>query len=212
MESTPAVSRLRISRFSQFSQRSGIDYHYLAQQAGPSRISSQMDALDAPSDDDDEQPTPRVTSKPHFDATSDVTPSQSTYESGAERLRAVLAQQRSHTRRPPPPQPTENVSDVESDFESPHATVSESVHVRQFKDLFSKVHSEWTPPKSKRLGHRRNSIDSSEVEDSPRVERVQQERERLKGKRKIMSDEEAEVHTSAYNSHNDRPSDFISVL
>jgi serine/arginine repetitive matrix protein 2 len=199
VHSTLAVPRLKMSRFSYYSQRSGTDHNLLTPQAGPSRLSAQTDAFDATHDDDDNQPTPRVTSRPPLDSYVEATPSQSTHgETGAARLRAVMAlqsEQQQPSRKASPPRPLYPASDLDSDFESPHATVSHSVHMDKFKDLFAKVRADMTPEGKKR-SHRRNSIDSSEVEDSPRAERVQEERAQYKGKRRSMSDEEAEIYTS----------------
>ena len=198
-----------MSRFSHFSQRSGTDHHFLAPQAGPSRISSQPDAFSVLHDDEDNQATPRVTARPPVESYADATPTQSANEqTGVARLRAIMAlqnqqqqqqqQSQQSIRRPSPPRSTYAASDMESDFESPHATVSHSIHMERFKDLFAKVHADMTPP-GKRTGVRRNSIDTSEVEDSPRVERVQEERAKYKGKRKSVSDEEAEAYASTYS-------------
>lgn len=207
--STPAIpQRLRVSRRSLFSQWSGSDHHLQVPQAGPSRVSAHMDASDGSNDedDDDNQPTPRVAARPTLENISDATPSQSVIESGAARLRAVLReeaqaqQQHRATRRQSPPRSRhDSVLDMDSDYDSPHATISHSVHMDRFKDLFNKVRQDMTP--EKRPVRRRNSIDSSEVEDSPRVAQVLQERARHKGKRKSASDEEAELLASESVHH-----------
>ena len=159
-----------------------------------------MNALDVPNDDDDSQSTPRVPTRPQLDTTSDATPSQSVLETGAARLRAVLAKENGHyqtLRRPSPPRRRhDSMSEVESDFESPHATAAQSYHQESLKELFSRAYADFTP-RNKRSGYRRNSIDLSEVEDSPRVERVKEERATHKSKRRSASDEEAEIYTSA---------------
>lgn len=200
--STLAQPRLRISRHSQFSQRSGTDRYLQVPQAGPSRISSQMNALDVP-DDDDSQSTPRVSTRPHLENLSDATPSLSVLESGAARLRAILAKENEHQqashRASPPRARRDSMSEMDSDFESPHATVAQSQHMESLKEVFAKARADLTP-RNQRPSLRRNSIDSSEVEDSPRVERVREERAMHKGKRRSASDEEAEIYTSASSS------------
>ncbi|KIP10954.1 hypothetical protein PHLGIDRAFT_187045 [Phlebiopsis gigantea 11061_1 CR5-6] len=185
---TLAQPRLRVSRQSGFSQWSGSDHYLQVPQAGPSRISPQMNASDVPYDDDD-QATPRVAMRPQLDSFADATPSQSG-ATGSERLRAILAKEHESlqtSRRPSPPRRRhESMSDVESDFESPHATAAQSQHVQSLRELFSKVNEDITP-RVRKPSRRRNSIDLSEVDDSPRVERVKEERAMHKGKRKVQT-------------------------
>ncbi|KAH8828484.1 hypothetical protein DL96DRAFT_1603440 [Flagelloscypha sp. PMI_526] len=92
--------------------------------------------------------------------------------------------------------PAVPLSDVESDLEFPNITVGEPSHAQEsLKDLFSRI---WTQPgntpEKRTPGRpRRNSVDVSEVESSPRVQR---ERSANKGHRKSMSDEETEKQGS----------------
>lgn len=199
---TLAQPRLRVSRQSGFSQWSGSDHYLQVPQAGPSRVSSQMNALDVPYDDDDSQATPRVATRPQLDSFADPTPSHSALEgaTGSERLRAILAKEHESlqtTRRPSPPRRRHDsmMSEMESDFESPHATAAESQHFQSLRELFSRFNEDSTP-RIRRPSQRRNSIDLSEVEDSPRVERVREERAIHKGKRMSASDEETDMYTS----------------
>jgi hypothetical protein len=68
-----------------------------------------------------------------------------------------------------------------------------SVARESLKDIFSRALRD-TPQKGR---HRRNSIDISEVEASPRVEK---ERAKNKGKRKSLSDEEPDKPSSTHIS------------
>ena len=74
---------------------------------------------------------------------------------------------------------------------------STSVASQSLRELFSRVLRDSDTPKTPQ---RRNSIDASEVEDSPRLERVWKERSSYKGKRRSMSDEEAEKSFGEYMS------------
>jgi hypothetical protein len=89
-------------------------------------------------------------------------------------------------------------SEPDSDFDPPRAssTNTPSIARESLKDLFSRALRDPgdTPQKNRR---RRNSIDVSEVESSPRVER---ERAKNKGKRRSLSDEEADKPSSMYHS------------
>ncbi|KAJ7755726.1 hypothetical protein DFH07DRAFT_488949 [Mycena maculata] len=125
--------------------------------------------------DDDHRPTPKA--HPNSNASPPV--------EAAARLRALLSrtnQPKSPVARPVSP------SEVESDFDPPRfSPTTPSVVKESLKDIFSRALRDPgdTPVKSR---PRRNSIDTSEVEASPRV----RERAKNKGKRKSLSDEEAE--------------------
>ncbi|EPT02584.1 hypothetical protein FOMPIDRAFT_1117940 [Fomitopsis schrenkii] len=122
----------------------------------------------------------------------------------AARLRMVLA--RVPNNRSPPRASTSRLpepatpSEPDSDLDPPYSvTATPSIAKESLREIFSHAlrGSETTPQKSNRRA-RRNSIGPvSEVDPSPRVERVQQERVRHKGKRRSMSDEEAEHLSSA---------------
>ncbi|EMD37770.1 hypothetical protein CERSUDRAFT_50423 [Gelatoporia subvermispora B] len=120
------------------------------------------------------------------------------------RLRAVMqsannaSSSRASVTPAQPPAPTP-LSDYDSDFDAPYSYVNNTTHSvarESLKDLFAHAlrDSGDTPRKGKQ---RRNSIDLSEVEDSPRIELVEKERAKNKGKRKSLSDEEAD-NSSAY--------------
>ncbi|KAJ7502803.1 hypothetical protein B0H11DRAFT_604110 [Mycena galericulata] len=157
-----------------------------ASHAGPSRPRDQpaLDTNENSSVDEDPRPTP----KGH--ANSNVSNASPPVEA-AQRLRALLAripnQSKSPVARPVSP------SEVESDFDPPRfSPTTPSVVKESLKDIFSRALRDPgdTPVKSR---PRRNSIDTSEVEASPRV----RERAKNKGKRKSLSDEEADKPSKA---------------
>lgn len=159
--------------------------------AGPSRL-----AMNTPQpasaflDDDDDESTPRVTVRNNFNPSSPAeTP----------RLRDILARYDSLHNDPRQASQLINErtpslpSELESD-EPQHRSFASEALSRLFSHALREPGD--TPTKK---NTRRNSIDSSEVEvveDSPRIERIAQERARNKGKRKSMSDEEAEKASS----------------
>ncbi|KAJ7497099.1 hypothetical protein FB451DRAFT_1018462 [Mycena latifolia] len=153
--------------------------------AGPSRLRDQT-ADDVNTDaagDEDHQPTPK--GPPNSNASPPV--------EAAARLRALLNrfpnQPKNSVARPVSP------SEVESDFDPPRfSPTTPSLYKESLKDVFSRALRDPgdTPVKSR---PRRNSIDTSEVEASPRV----RERAKNKGKRKSLSDEEADKPLT--NSH-----------
>jgi serine/arginine repetitive matrix protein 2 len=124
---------------------------------------------------------------------SDITPA----DTPAARLRALLSRvpnQSSSANVPekPPPPPSE----LDSDFETPHfSPITPSIARESLKDLFSHALRDPgdTPQKRRR---RRNSIDASEVEASPRVER---ERAKYKTKRQSLSDDEVDKPSSTWS-------------
>ncbi|KAI0071720.1 hypothetical protein K474DRAFT_1668701 [Panus rudis PR-1116 ss-1] len=168
--------------------------------AGPSRISPEINGHAFHEDEEDAESTPRLTTiaKLASERNSPVNPAPPALpETPASRLRALLARVPNNptpasTSRAPLPQ---SPPDVTSDFESVsgHST-QPSLARESLKQLFSRALRDPgdTPRKS---SARRNSIDTSEVEDSPRIERVRQERASNRGKRKSLSDEEAEKAT-----------------
>ncbi|KAJ7078883.1 hypothetical protein B0H15DRAFT_527939 [Mycena belliarum] len=104
----------------------------------------------------------------------------------AARLRALLTRFPNETRTPVarPVSPSE----VDSDFDPPRfSPATPSIYKESLKDVFSRALRDPgdTPIKNR---PRRNSIDTSEVEASPRV----RERAKNKGKRKSLSDEEVD--------------------
>lgn len=193
MDSPLVVPRLRLTRQH---PRARIDNVFEMPQAGPSRISTQMDTLNVHQyeDEDDNQSTPRVAAKPQLENALDGTAP----ENYVHRLRHALSlnpseSARSAPRKPPSP----TYSDMESDFEPPNMTTNAteaSIAKESLKELFDRMRHD-TPQKDRRK-ERRNSIDLSEVEASPRIELVLRERAKNKGKRRSMSDEEAEKSSS----------------
>jgi serine/arginine repetitive matrix protein 2 len=189
MDSSLSVPRLRVTRHS---HHSPLDDHLSRTPiAGPSRLHAQND------DSEDTEATPRVpviSTLPSTFAVTEDTP--------AARLRALLAQVPNTTsvsrtqllHEPPPSLP----SDRESDFEPPPrwANASSSSVRESVRSLF--VHALRDPGDTPRKGARRNSIDSSGVEDSPRIDWVMQERSRNKGKRTSFSDEELDMSSSSF--------------
>jgi hypothetical protein len=161
-------------------------------QAGPSRTSISMHDADSG--------TPQSSS-----FTANVFPHNSYSENNtsadtpAARLRALLSRipntSPPNASGPPPPhQPLlSTTSEVESESELQYSPAASRSTRESLKNLFSRALREPgdTPRKERQ---RRNSVDVSEVEATPRVE---MERAKNKGKRKSMSDEEAERQYSA---------------
>jgi serine/arginine repetitive matrix protein 2 len=191
MDTLLQVPRLRITRHSQLSLD---DDFSRTPTAGPSRLNP----LHADADSEDVEDTPRLpvsSSLPSIYAAVEDTP--------AARLRALLAQvpntsSASRTQllhEPPPPLP----SDRDSDFDPPPKWANSSTTSSARENLRSLfTHALREPGDTPRKHARRNSIDSSEVEDSPRIDRVIQERSRNKGKRTSFSDEELETSSSSF--------------
>ncbi|OSD01311.1 hypothetical protein PYCCODRAFT_1369675 [Trametes coccinea BRFM310] len=196
--STPAtIPRLRISRFSPQSNN-----QTLTPVAGPSH---NPDFLHADDDDEDAESTPRMTASaiPDRQSPQATTTPGLPAETPAARLRALLARvpntpdsatPHAPSFRPPAPP---SVSEPDSDFEPPYSSVTTSSIAREsLKELFSRALR--SPGNTPRKGkQRRNSIDTSEVESSPRVE---EERAKYKGKRRSLSDEEAEKSKRSFRS------------
>lgn len=177
-----SIPRLRLSRqsFSNLYPNGGLENH---QVAGPSRRSDPH-LVDLNSDtDQDEQPTPKMSSA------TPILPA----DTPAARLRALLSRvPNSSSRAPPAPAPVSS-SELDSDFDAPHSgPATPSIARESLKDLFSRALRDPgdTPQKGR---PRRNSIDTSEVEASPRVEK---ERANHKGKRRSLSDDELELPSS----------------
>jgi serine/arginine repetitive matrix protein 2 len=195
MDSSPSLfpaPRLRVTRHSQLSPLD--DDLSRTPTAGPSRLHAPRDETE------DTEDTPRLpvsSSLPSMFAVTEDTP--------AARLRALLAQvpntsSASRTQllhEPPPSLP----SDRESDFDLPPrwASTSTTSARESLKSLIS--HALRDPGDTPRKDARRNSIDLSEVEDSPRIDRVIQERSRNKGKRMSFSDEELDKSSSTFAIH-----------
>ena len=131
----------------------------------------------------DEQNTPKIT----------MTPTATRADNPAAVLRALLSRLPAH----PPSSTTSNAFSVqdnteqerESDFDTvSESNVAPSIAQESLKHIFSNALRDPgnTPQKAQR---KRNGIDSSEVEGSPRVEK---ERAKNKGKRRRVTDDEVE--------------------
>jgi len=172
--------------------------------AGPSRLSPQMNTHENNEDDEDAESTPRMPSasmdvektSPHTAASTPLPA-----DTPAARLRALLARfpntsttpHASSSRLPEPATPSE----PDSDLDPPYSTLATpSIARESLKELFS--HALRDPGNTPQKGRaRRNSIGTGEVGPSPRIERVEKERAKNKGKRRSMSDEEADHLSSA---------------
>lgn len=197
-----ALPRLRISR-----QSPKYDDALDTPQAGPSRtpFMTDMGSHNENNDDgEDAQSTPRLPVKPmpSVEPTS-TTQSATPTETPAARLRALLSRvpnSPSNSREPPTtPAPA---SDRDSDFELPRSsTATPSIARESLKDLFTRALRD-TPQKDRK---RRNSIDVSEVEASPRVQR---ERVKNKGKRRSLSDEDIDRPSSTCHICNSQTTRF----
>lgn len=200
MDGSQIYSRLRLTRHSRSRMHTG--QFYDTPGAGPSRLSSDHLGYDLHDDDEDNESTPRLTNgaKLVSEKNSPLSYTQPALPSDnptVSRLRSLMAR----AKDTPPPRKSEShpPSDA-SDYEPINpSTTSNSIASQSLKELFSRVLRDPgdTPKKATK---RRNSIDASEVEDSPRLERVWKERVSYKSKRRSMSDEEAEKSLGAYLS------------
>ena len=186
------VPRLRVTRHSQLSPLD--DDLACTPPAGPSRLHAPHDE----NEDSEATPRPPVSSSlPTMFGVTEDTP--------AARLRALLAQvpnTSSVSRTQLLYEPSLSLpSDRESDFDPPPRwpNPSTSMARESLKSLMS--HALRDPGDTPRKNARRGSIDSSGVEDSPRIDRVIQERSRNKGKRMSFSDEELDKSSSRFAIH-----------
>jgi len=192
------IPRLRLTRQSpRFDD--GVDD---TPQAGPSRLSLTTDVggQDNNEETEDAQSTPKMSMlrpmSPEPAPMQNATPPMDT---PAARLRALLNRvpNSPSTSRVSPHEPM-NSSEPDSDFDPPRSNLANtpSIARESLKDLFSRALRDPgdTPEKNRR---RRNSIDISEVDFSPRVDR---ERAKNKGQRRSLSDEEADKPSSAWRS------------
>ncbi|KAL0581829.1 hypothetical protein V5O48_000197 [Marasmius crinis-equi] len=205
----PPHPRLRISRLSQS------PFLDTTPQAGPSRFPDSLSPisnqyLHENDEHEYQEDTPKLTS-------SSLLPNvasnehRNVEETPAERLRALLSQvpnDNTVKARPRPPIPQEPSSAstmdlIDSDSDVPQIGSAQPSFAREsLKDLFSRaLRDPDTPQKDARgRARRRNSIDTSEVEASPRAEKVQRDRSSNKGKRRSMSDDEVDPSISRDNS------------
>jgi hypothetical protein len=158
--------------------------------AGPSRLRDS---------DEDSQLTPRIPIQNNFASTTPAFPT----DTPAARLRALLAKVPNETPLSKPIAPP-SPSEPDSDYYPAHLNTTNTPH-ESLRELFTRALREPgdTPEKPRR---RRNSIDLSEVDDSPRLSRAQKERAKSRGKRKSFSDEELEKASSEWNHSRQRTS------
>ncbi|KAF9227290.1 hypothetical protein BS17DRAFT_457840 [Gyrodon lividus] len=178
-------------------QDNGID---TTPQPGPS--SGRIHFTSIP-DDEDELPTPRMPAKtiasPNGDSAlrSSNTATAIPADTPAARLRALLAREpRSPRNAPsiaPPAPPSEAGSSVDH---PPFGSSTSSLARDSLKDIFSRALREPGDTPQKRRP-RRNSIDTSQVEITPVLDR---ERSKHTGKRRSLSDEEAERPTTTFDT------------
>ncbi|CCL98358.1 uncharacterized protein FIBRA_00353 [Fibroporia radiculosa] len=177
MDTSPPlpIPRLRLTRLSPQHRTDTL----LTPTAGPSRYPSDNQS----EDEEDAESTPRMPSAPMA--------SEPAAESASARLRALLRTTTTTSPQRPPLRPA-TPSEADSDLDPPYSTLATPSFAREsVKELFSHAlrDSGGTPHKG-RL--RRNSVGTAEADESLRIERVVQERTKAKGKRRSMSDEEAE--------------------
>jgi hypothetical protein len=138
--------------------------------------------------DDDQLSTPRMApaANPAIQLAAAETP--------AARLRALLSRVPTSS-TPPMPHPV-SPSEVESDFDPPNETLpnTPSMARESLKDIFSRALREpGNTPQKEKAHRRRNSIDLSEVDSTPRL---QPENSRNKGKRRSLSEDEVDSPSS----------------
>ncbi|KAK0455404.1 uncharacterized protein EV420DRAFT_1272569 [Desarmillaria tabescens] len=192
----PPLPRLRVSR----TPRNNFD----SPQSGPSRLSDPIASNSVELNIGDE-PSRNLLSSFSIMDTSATLPE----DTPAARLRAVMARlpppSSSSTAIPTPPSPSER----ESDFDQPHfGSSNASVAQESIRSIFSRARRDPgdTPRKDNRP--RRNSFDATEVQASPRAQKVRQERAGNIGRRQSMSDEEIEsTYLSSRHSHRSDLSD-----
>jgi hypothetical protein len=160
--------------------------------AGSSR-SSPRPFIDTDDENNKEDDLPLLTLKPLSSSTSSGSYHQGQRDihgdTPAARLRALLSRVPNESPSKAPDKASPPPTDLESDIDPPHfSPTTPSVARESLKDIFSRAMRDPgdTPKKGAR---RRNSIDVSEVESSPRARK---ERARHKAKRRSLSDEEAD--------------------
>ncbi|KAG6866629.1 hypothetical protein C0991_000739 [Blastosporella zonata] len=181
--STP---RLRVSRtpraYDHLLAGSSLDYLPELSATTPAEDSDVNDR------DDDQESTPKITPKATL-----LDPT----ETPTAQLRALLARTSGASKSTLMPLSPLQSSDHESDFEPPNAPsqITVSSAKENLKNIFSHAMRDPgnTPQKSK-IRPRRNSIDVSEVEASPRVQR---QRAQNRTNRKSLSDEEIDPAKSS---------------
>ncbi|KAK0213031.1 hypothetical protein DFS33DRAFT_1285979 [Desarmillaria ectypa] len=203
----PPLPRLRVSR----TPRNNSDNP----QSGPSRLSDPIASNSIELNIDDEPSRNLLSSFSIMDASATLPE-----DTPAARLRAVMARlppsSSPSTPLPTPPSPSER----ESDFDQPHFGSSTASFAQEsIRSIFSRARRDPgdTPRKDNRP--RRNSFDVTEVQASPRAQKVRQERARNIGRRQSMSDEEIERHShrsdlsdaDVFSTHSKTPRAFGSI-
>ncbi|KAG6888002.1 hypothetical protein C0992_009955 [Termitomyces sp. T32_za158] len=188
---TPTIPRLRLTR----------NPHALERFLSSSLLPEPAGVLDDDNDrDDDQESTPKVSSTALLDATG--TP--------AARLRALLALSPASSKSTP--KPPSRSSDIDSDFEPLNASYGStpSVARESLKGIFSRaMRDPGNTPQKGKFKARRNSIDTSEVDASPRVERQRNEN---KGKMKSLSDEETDPAKTSETSFRSSQAATFDIL
>ncbi|KAG6920101.1 hypothetical protein DXG01_010169 [Tephrocybe rancida] len=184
-----SIPRLRVSRNSHAYDNllSGSSLDYLPDPSSGA-TTAPVDDSDSNDRDDDQESTPKMTSMATL---------RDPFETPAARLRAVMARTPGSSKTTPMPLPPSQPSDNESDFEPPNATyeTTHSSAKESLKDIFSRaLRDPGNTPQKVKTKPRRNSIDTSEVEASPRVQR---QRAQNKSNRRTLSDEEIDPINSS---------------
>ncbi|KAF8813661.1 hypothetical protein BYT27DRAFT_7083576 [Phlegmacium glaucopus] len=196
VDTSTFTPRLRLSR------HSPVQYRASTSEAGPSRLPNVSQILDLDLKDiplSDDQPTSGESNIPKIT----TTPTATRPGNPAAVLRALMSRLPAHS-----PSPTQSHAlsvqdgtERESDFDTiSESNAAPSIAQESLKDIVSKALRDPgnTPQKVRR---RRNSIDASEVEASPRVGK---ERAKNKGKRRSMSDDEVENASQSIHHRNIR--------
>lgn len=195
----PAIPRLRVSRQHQSTLYEFSDPQNISQD-DPSRLQSSTNLMESHIEDfgdDEQQDTPKLPAFPNLPPETPTFPE----DTPAARLKAVLERTSAKSKPPPPPlRSSSPVTEFESDLEIPEMGSSQPSLARvNLNSLFTHALRDPgdTPQKSaKGKMRRRNSIDTSEFESSPRVVEDKKDRTDYKGKRRSTSDDELSVSNS----------------
>ncbi|KAG5725898.1 hypothetical protein E4T56_gene5117 [Termitomyces sp. T112] len=198
-----SIPRLRISRNAHAYERplpSSARDHF------PEPVDTLADAPTEDSEgndrDDDQESTPRMSSTALLDTT----------ETPAARLRALLARSPASSKSTPMPLPPSRSSDIESDLEPLDASYEStpSAARESLKDIFSRaMRDPGNTPQKEKINPRRNSINTSEVDASPRMKH---QRFFNKGKRKSLSDEETDPAKTSETSFRSSQAATFDIL
>ncbi|KAH9924913.1 uncharacterized protein B0H18DRAFT_857175, partial [Fomitopsis serialis] len=201
MDTSPnlPIPRLRLTRHSPPSRADTLN----TPTAGPPRTSPEN--LRAQMyDEEDADATPRMPAARIADSPQATIAPGLPLDTPAARLRMALARVPNNNTSPPRastsriPEPR-TPSEPDSDLDPPYSiTATPSIARESLRELFSSALRPVgnTPQKSKGRARRNSVGPASEVDPSPRIERVERERAGNKGKRKSMSDEEADRERS----------------